>query len=166
MPDVTPGEGVEITVTSNLREVLAGLKEVEPALARTTRRSLRRSGDEATAEMRGILAQPPPGGTARAAYEGGFTSRGSRDQASAALRTQVQTSKRREGVRIVGSREPFAKSYNKRSWRHPVFGNTDVWVEQEGRPYFGSVVAKHAPAMRDAIERALVEALEQVKVRG
>ena len=155
MPDLTPGEGADIVVTSNIREVMARLKEFDPALARETRRRLRRSGDEAIARMRGVLAQPPPGG-------GRGESTGARDQAASALTVRVMTGKRQQGVRIVGSREPFAKSYNKRSWRHPVYGNREVWAEQEGRPYFGSVVAQEAPAMREEIAEALQDALDVV----
>ena len=155
MPDLTPGKGADVTVTSNIREVMARLKEFDPALARETRKRLRRSGDEAIAKMRGILAEPPPGG-------GGGVSRGSREQAASALAVRVMTGKRQQGVRITGSREAFAKAYNKRSWRHPVYGNRDVWADQEGRPYFGSVVAQEAPAMREEITEALQDALDVV----
>lgn len=40
-------------------------------------------------------------------------------------------------------------------WRHPVYGNRNVWVAQESHPYFYQAVAFFGPASRLAIDRAL-----------
>jgi hypothetical protein len=149
-----PGAGGDFEVRSNIRQVLADLKEFDPKLATATRRRLRASGDEAIAEMRGVLGEAPPGGGAR--------SRGSRDAAAGALKTRVVAGRSRQTIRITGSGDPFAKGYNKaRGWRHPVFGR-EPWVQQQGRPYFGSVVVGHGPRMREAIDEALGEAIDAI----
>lgn len=44
-----------------------------------------------------------------------------------------------------------------KGWRHPVFGDREVWVEQKGRPYFGATIKKRAPAFRRAIVQAMNE---------
>lgn len=46
-----------------------------------------------------------------------------------------------------------------KGWRHPVFGDRDVWVEQQGRPYFGVTIKQRAPAFR----RAIAEAMEKIR---
>lgn len=172
MPTGARDPAASFTVTSNLRDVLADLKKFEPKLATATRRRLRRSGDDAIAEMRGILAQPPPGGSQgalRAAYEGGGSaavSRGSRRETAAGLKTRVLTGKRVQTVRIVGRGDPFSRSYNMASFRHPVYGNTDVWVDQSGRPYFGVVIGKRRDAIQKEIEAAVQEAIDVLAGKG
>jgi hypothetical protein len=42
-------------------------------------------------------------------------------------------------------------------WRHPVFGNTDVWVGQSSHAYFAPAVRKHLPAVRKAVVAAVDE---------
>jgi hypothetical protein len=83
----------------------------------------------------------------------------------------VSFAKRSAGARIVtsASRLPSAHKgllnvYNKKSFRHPVFGDKDVWVAQEGRPYFGSVILK---AMNDAVANEIFSAIDDaVKAAG
>lgn len=48
---------------------------------------------------------------------------------------------------------------SEKGWRHPVFGDKNVWVHQKGRPYFGATIKKKAPAFR----RAIVEAMEEIR---
>lgn len=40
-------------------------------------------------------------------------------------------------------------------WRHPVFGNPNVWTQQKGQPWFFVTAAKHAPEFRRAVFRAM-----------
>jgi hypothetical protein len=48
---------------------------------------------------------------------------------------------------------------SEKGWRHPVFGDRDVWVTQKGRPYFGSTIKRKAPAFR----KAIVDAMEKIR---
>ena len=52
---------LDVQIESNLRTILADLKEFDPKLATAVRRKLRQSGDDAIAEMRAVLAEPSPG---------------------------------------------------------------------------------------------------------
>lgn len=62
------------------------------------------------------------------------------------------------GKNLPENRKVMARALNKRSFRHPVFGDQKHWVNQEGRPYFGSVILGETPALYAAIEKALNDA--------
>ena len=53
-------------------------------------------------------------------------------------------------------------------WRHPVFGNREVWVAQGNapHPYFYEVMTPLGPASRRAIERALENLSRQISGAG
>lgn len=78
---------------------------------------------------------------------------------------RVSTGNAGGAVRFVSSsralpeqRKAMSRALNKKSFRHPVFGDTKHWVTQEGRPYFGSVILGNTAPLYDAIEKALDEA--------
>lgn len=131
---------------------MRGLKAFEPNLATATRRNLRHVGDETIAAMRGRVGA---GGSVRAGI-------------SAGLRTAVATGKRSQGVRLTGTaskipqgHKPMLRLWNKASFRHPVFG-TNKWVQQSGRPFFGSVIKEHEDQMVEAVWQALGEAMDKI----
>lgn len=72
------------------------------------------------------------------------------------------------GIRIVvrSRRQPFptAAKYLDASvgrfgrWRHPVFGNMDVWAQQQGESWFFVTITKH----RRQFRRAAFEAMERI----
>lgn len=89
---------------------------------------------------------------------------GLRDQLSRATTLSVRTVGRQAGVRISvdGRKMPdhrkALQSYMeglKKPWRHPVFGNTNVWVTQQPKPYFYKTVIPLGVAARVAVDRAL-----------
>lgn len=126
------------------------VKAFEPALATAMRRNLRRAGDDTIRDMRDRVTSGRPGSV--------------RAGIAAGLKTSVTTAKRHQGVRITGTsaripegHKPMLRLYNKKSFRHPVFGS-DTWAVQQGRPFFGSTIAKHEDEMVEAIMNALTEA--------
>lgn len=46
-----------------------------------------------------------------------------------------------------------------KGWRHPVFGNRENWVHQEGKPYFASTIKKRSNDFR----KAILDAMEETK---
>lgn len=48
-------------------------------------------------------------------------------------------------------------------WRHPVFGNPDVWVEQQGEPWFFVTVTKHREKFRQAVSDAIDEMIRELE---
>ncbi|MEU6674757.1 hypothetical protein [Streptomyces sp. NPDC046925] len=77
------------------------------------------------------------------------------------------------GVRIVtGMRDPQEASLPRylddpRGWRHPVFGQRDVWVTQHtGGSWFRATIAEHRPQMAHELERVLENAAETIAAAG
>lgn len=89
---------------------------------------------------------------------------------SVARATKLQTTVK--GVRFVINASQLPESQRSlprhldspKGWRHPVFGNTDNWVHQEGRPYFAATISRRAPAFR----RAALDAIDETnrKIEG
>jgi hypothetical protein len=50
-----------------------------------------------------------------------------------------------------------------KGWRHPVFGNREVWVAQKGGPYFADTIKKKAPQFREAIVKAMDDIQQQLE---
>jgi len=64
--------------------------------------------------------------------------------------------------------EHAAKRTNRQNWRHPVFGNRNVWVTQIGRPrWFDDAMRANAAQWRRAIADAMNHTAERIarKVR-
>lgn len=88
---------------------------------------------------------------------------GLRETIAAGVRLQITA----KGVRIIASaaRLPDAQKSlprhldSEKGWRHPVFGNREVWVRQAGGPWFAETIKRRAPAFRQAI----VDAMEQTR---
>lgn len=83
-----------------------------------------------------------------------------------ALELRVSLASRRPGVyiRVNSKKAPHARPFEgllADSWRHPVFGNRDTWVEQRARPFLLPAVRRGAPAARaliaDAVDRAIAQ---------
>ena len=51
----------------------------------------------------------------------------------------------------------------RRGWRHPVYGNRDVWVTQRGRPWFHPTLQKHAASFRRAIENVMDDIVKRIE---
>jgi hypothetical protein len=49
---------------------------------------------------------------------------------------------------------PLMMNGNK-PWRHPLFGDREVWVAQDSHPYFDEAMAGMGPASQRAVQRAL-----------
>lgn len=76
-----------------------------------------------------------------------------------------------QGAVRVGSRSGVpaiivdgTKAPDNRLWefsgRHPVFGNEEVWVYQEARPYIGPAIDSKAAKAPEVVERGLMKALD------
>jgi hypothetical protein len=56
----------------------------------------------------------------------------------------------------------YMEGRRKRKWRHPVFGNKEVWVEQSPHPYLADTVLKHKDSFVDGVADAVNEVLGQI----
>lgn len=113
------------------------LRKWEPAATRSLRRNMREVGVDGVKEVQNTVRLPPPNDSPES------DSRGSREKIAAQTKFEVNFTKRSAGVRFRtrgGDLGNFAAGYNqKRPFRHRVFGQ-NVWVNQQGRPYFGVVL--------------------------
>jgi hypothetical protein len=51
---------------------------------------------------------------------------------------------------------------SEKGWRHPVFGNREVWVPQVGHPYFHKVIRARQGEITGAVVAAVKEAAEKI----
>jgi len=92
-----------------------------------------------------------------------YSPMGLRGSMAKATRLEVKTSGKAAGVaiRVDGRKMPAhmkslpAMVEGKKRWRHPVFGNRNVWVQQPSHPYFYNVVRVAGPASRRAVNKVL-----------
>jgi|GEM_PF-3574551 len=145
------------------------LDKFDPELARSLRRRIKAAGETAAKKVQEELGLPSP--------DGGPDSGAGRRALIAATKVSVSFSKRSSGARIVTSgrglpagHEGLLKVYNKASFRHPVYPRQGMersdwtWVNQKGRPYFGSVIMR---AMDEAVAREIFDAVDDaVRVIG
>jgi hypothetical protein len=90
-----------------------------------------------------------------------------------AVKMQVKTSGKQVGARVIvsGKRMPdrmkklpqYYEGFAPR-WRHPVFGNKDVWVDQGPRPRgrFKQITAGHEAEAKRQVEAALEDVLRKL----
>lgn len=91
---------------------------------------------------------------------------GLRARMARAVRLTVKTSGRKAeiSVRVDGRKMPAGEGSlpaymdgRKKPWRHPVYGNANVWVRQDSHPYFDRAVLplirRSRAAIRDATKR-------------
>lgn len=83
---------------------------------------------------------------------------------AARVKVDVKYSGQSTGVRVRIGQTPqlrnfrlAAKYLNKSSWRHPVFGNKNVWVTQQSHTpgYFDDTLAENRDKYRDAVVDAI-----------
>jgi hypothetical protein len=93
-----------------------------------------------------------------------YSADGLRGHMSRATTLQVRTVGKQASVviRVDGRKMPprsrAVQSYMegvKSPWRHPVYGNREVWVKQEPNPYFYKVMDRAGPLARLAVNRVL-----------
>lgn len=142
------------------------LDRFDPELARALRKRIRNAGNVAAEEVRRTLRLPSP--------DGGDDSGEGRAALAAATKVTVSFGKRSAGARIITGSTRLGEEnkgllhvYNKTSFRHPVFGQENVWVAQKGRPYFEASIRKVANrAVLNEVKLALDDAMKAIGARG
>lgn len=108
-----------------------------------------------------ILAMPSSGGSAGESLRRGVAKR---------IRAEAKLSGRNAGVRVRARKTPTVRGFrdapkrlnSRKGWRHPVFGNRNLWVTQIGRPgFFDDPLNERKPELR----RAVLEAMEDTARR-
>ena len=177
----------------DLKKLLDDLKEFSPRLARELRRDLRGTGAHIIAAQKAILDGPLPqglqrnGSVLRTSLSRGrvrvravhnYTERASsnsrptnlREDIKKGLKTRVMTSKTRQGIaiRTGGPKRGtynMARIWNSRRFRHPVFGDSQDWVVQQGQPYFFEPIREGAEELRKNVGEAIDRALRHLETK-
>lgn len=176
----------------NLRQLLADLKQFEPKLVKSLRAGLRKAGTPMVKEMQAEVRKATTGGrSGKNAYlrsrtikgidfdgsvlrerESYTAHRGTREAIARGIGLRIAPGVRTPGIRVVSagstldpSRKAMVKAFNRTTFRHPVFGNRNDWVNQSGRPYFGAVIDRHREAFQKAVEEAIAAATKTLENR-
>lgn len=93
-----------------------------------------------------------------------------REQIAAATGSSVAASDKKVSLAFrvrAGNLPPSQRKLPRRwdkpgGWRHPVFGNRDVWVPQVGHPYFRTKVTENRDQVTSAVVAAMTVAAEKI----
>lgn len=177
----------EITITApNIREALARAKEIGPKVQRNLRRDLRGVGDDIIKDQRAILDGAKPGKATKAGlrvkrvkakgkkaylrtvnvYKAEVANRdrstGMRKRIKASLKTRVVAGATRSGISVRADKSVggvMVKGWNKKTLRHPVFGNKEAFVTQFGQPYWWEPIKRGQVQAREKALAAIDDAL-------
>lgn len=157
MPEVEVRGGAELRrISLELRRMGGG------ELTKKLRRELRKAAQPLVPAVRASIMQIPTTGD---------KSTGLRRQMAKATKLEMKTTGRQAGIaiRVDGRKMPSRcgrlPSYmegTRKRWRHPVYGNRNVWVGQQAHPYFYNVVRNLGPKSHAAIQKALAEATREI----
>lgn len=143
-------EGAELKIISKALRKSADGKALKLEMTRALRK-----------ELKPIVA------AVKAAYGGGVKLR---PALARATRGQVKTTGKGAGARVMvdGRKMPAGMGRIPRyregsaTWRHPVFGDTDVWVTQPPVPVFYNTVAPFVPQVVQAFDRITGDVLKRM----
>lgn len=123
---------------SELQQLVKDLGKIPPDLRKALRPALKKAASPMLADAK-----------RRAAYS---------TRIPKAIRIAVTYSKKTAGVRLIvnAKRAPHARTLEnlgqRGTFRHPVFGDRETWVNQDARPFLFPAVFAHAPAISKAID--------------
>nr|QOL00386.1 hypothetical protein [uncultured organism] len=156
--------GFTVTLDSaSAAKIIRQAKAADPAIATALRARLRIAGAATVKDIQATLREDTPEGVA-------VVSGGARDTLADATKLSILAGVKQYGIRIVTSGSKLTKvhaailaAYNKKTWRHPVPHAEGEFVEQQGRPYFGSVILKDQLAFQIAATAALEDASAAIR---
>ena len=147
---------IEVRRGRDLQRISRELRRMDsPEIKKRFRKELRAAAAPLVPRVRSAIRSIPA--------KQGYAPGGLRSSLSQATRLEMKTTGRQAGVaiRVDGRKMPsHMKSLpsmveGKKRWRHPVFGNRDVWVNQTSHPYFYNALRVAGPASRRAVSRVL-----------
>ncbi|MFB7595763.1 hypothetical protein [Streptomyces sp. NPDC056160] len=149
--------GLELRTGKDLKRVAAELRRMNnKQLKQEFTKELRSAARPLVPAVRQAIRQIPS--------KRGYSADGLRGRMSKAVKLEVRTVGKDAGVRIrvdgrkMPSHEKALQAYMegvKKPWRHPVFGNREVWVKQDPKPYFFKTVQPLGVGARVQVNRAI-----------
>ncbi len=149
-----------------LKRVAMALRAEEDGkqLHRDLGKHIRKALAPAVAEARAGIRSMPSGGLP---VEGG----GLRQAISRRIRAQAKMSGRFPGARVRVTKRGMPRGFElaarrtnrRKGWRHPVYGNTDVWARQIGKPgWFDDPMRRGRTRYRAAVLTAMNTAARRI----
>ena len=171
---VTPGPEFA-AIAKRLKD--EGAKEIQKAMNKRIRAAADPLLKDLRKAVRAVQVKGSRGGgsAARGYHAGsGKAARkrggGLRETVAGAIQLKIQTSGNSVGIkiRVDGTKLPddqrgLAKLLDgQRPWRHPVFGNTSVWVAQQGQPWWTPTIEAAMPGLRTEIAKILDDVVTEL----
>lgn len=134
-------------------------KKFEPELRKAMRKRINQAAKPVVAAIRTEILNSPTSQSGE--------STGLRHGIARGIRTDLSDSpsSKRQGmfIRATSSKLPpsqkgMAAVYNLEEFRHPVYGDTEVWVDQAGHPYFRGPIYQRSTMLRTEIAAAIEDA--------
>lgn len=148
---------VQLDVTAaglrRMRRAARRLETVEPRLQAEVVRRIQGAGTPTLQALRRA---------ARAIPAEGPKTRGTRDlMARNTVMSRTGSGLRFQGKPLPGDRRNLPILFEGlRRWRHPVYGNTRVWVGQASSPWFYPTTERVGPEFERACERAIDDTID------
>jgi hypothetical protein len=121
----------------------ASEKGLQKELRKAVREAAKPGRDAAKAAARAIPAK-------------GRRTRGLRRRIARGVGIEVTGTRVRIVTRMPSGMEMLPRGFDtEKGWRHPFFGDRELWFQQPGHPWFRSTIAKTAPAARVEMKAAM-----------
>lgn len=163
---------------SDLRKAGRVAKAYGPELQKQLRKQLRVAGALGAKEAKSRILQMPSSSTSSryvaVSKRGRIVEKNLRDLIAAAVSVNVAVANRPD-IRIRIRRTPalnaigaggIAKAINTGRWKHPVFGDREVWVQQKGIEFFDHRIEARREEMKILVKAALDDAARIAAERG
>ncbi|MBY8342019.1 hypothetical protein LXH13_06120 [Streptomyces spinosirectus] len=149
--------GFEMRTGKDLKRIGAELRKMDnKQLKKEFGSELRSAAKPMVPAVRAAIRQIPS--------SRGYSADGLRGRMSKAVKLEVKLTGKQAGVRIrvdgrkMPTHEKALQAYMeglKKPWRHPVYGNKEVWVKQDPSPYFYKTVRPLGTRTRVNVNRAM-----------
>lgn len=153
------GKGRNSGASRRTARALAQTKQISDYRAREIALKTGRTTEQVKTEHRAKQAAKAEAGsglreTIARATAGSVTTS---DKTGVGIRWKVAAAK------MPNKQRALPKGFNSpKGWRHPVYGNRNVWVAQHGTPFFDTTIKKHQNDLRDAVVEGMSAAAEAI----
>ena len=160
--------------SAEFAKLVKEVANVEPEFRKSVRKMLKEKADPIVNEVKqAVLSIPSEKGEAQTGRKKRGENQGLRASVAGAVVAEINPTKRGAIAKIRVSTTKFMSASGrprtlpyylegrrKRAWRHPVFGDREVWVNQKPHPFLGVTVVPHKQEFATAVVQALDEAIQ------
>lgn len=155
-------------------QLVKEVANVDPEFRKSVKKMLKAKAEPIVHEVQqAVLSTPSQKGEVEMGRKKRGVSEGLRSSLARAVVADINPTKRGAIAKIRVSTSKFMNASGrprtlpyyyegrrKREWRHPVFGNREVWVGQKPHPFLGVTILPHKQEFASAVVEALDEAIK------